>query len=82
MKHLFFGLLILVGSLATMAQADSYWVRKMQYIKDYKDLAVEEMKRYKVPASITLAQGIIETDAGNSLLAKVANNHFGIKCHK
>lgn len=82
MKQLIFGFLILFASLGTMGQSDSYWVRKMQYIKDYKDLAINEMRRYKVPASITLAQGILETDAGNSQLARVANNHFGIKCHK
>lgn len=82
MKQLILGLLILFAGLSSKGQADSYWVRKMQYIKDYKELAIDEMKRYKVPASITLAQGIIETDAGKSLLARVANNHFGIKCHK
>lgn len=53
-----------------------------EYIDIYKDLAVEEMKKYRVPASITLAQGILESNAGNSPLARIANNHFGIKCHK
>ena len=52
-----------------------------EYINAYKDLAVSEMKRSGIPASITLAQGLLETDNGNSRLAKVANNHFGIKCH-
>jgi hypothetical protein len=51
------------------------------YIDVYKDLAISEMKRTGVPASITLAQGIIESDLGRSSLAKEANNHFGIKCH-
>jgi LysM repeat protein len=51
------------------------------YIDDYKDLAISEMRRTGVPASITLAQGIIESDMGRSRLAKEANNHFGIKCH-
>jgi LysM repeat protein len=50
------------------------------YINKYFSLAVEEMNRYKIPASITLAQGLIETESGNSLLATKANNHFGIKC--
>lgn len=50
------------------------------YINKYFSLAVEEMNRYKIPASITLAQGLIETESGNSLLASKANNHFGIKC--
>jgi len=50
------------------------------YIDTYKDLAVEEMRRSGVPASITLAQGIHETFAGQSILVKKSNNHFGIKC--
>jgi LysM repeat protein len=52
-----------------------------EYINTYKDLAVSEMKRSGIPASITLAQGILESANGNSRLAVVANNHFGIKCH-
>lgn len=50
------------------------------YIKQYRDLAVEEMKKYHIPASITLAQGLLESGAGQSALAKKSNNHFGIKC--
>jgi hypothetical protein len=53
-----------------------------EYIDLYKDIAVEEMKQYHIPASITLAQGILESENGNSELAQKANNHFGIKCHK
>lgn len=52
-----------------------------QYIKEYKDLAIQEMNRTGIPASITLAQGILESDYGNSRLATDGNNHFGIKCH-
>jgi len=51
------------------------------YIDQYKELAVREMNRTGVPASITLAQGMIESDYGRSRLAREANNHFGIKCH-
>jgi LysM repeat protein len=51
------------------------------YIDTYKDLAISEMKRTGIPASITLAQGMIESDFGRSRLAVEANNHFGIKCH-
>ena len=51
------------------------------YINSYKDLAVTEMRRTGVLASITLAQGIIESDCGHSSLARDGNNHFGIKCH-
>ncbi|MCF6171004.1 MAG: glucosaminidase domain-containing protein [Bacteroidales bacterium] len=52
------------------------------YIDLYKDVAIKKMKEFKIPASITLAQGILESGSGNSSLAKKANNHFGIKCHK
>ena len=51
------------------------------YIDTYKELAIREMKRTGVPASITLAQGMVESDYGRSRLAMEANNHFGIKCH-
>ncbi|HDZ40879.1 MAG TPA: LysM peptidoglycan-binding domain-containing protein [Bacteroidetes bacterium] len=51
------------------------------YIKEYADLAMDEMRRTGVPASITLAQAAIESDYGRSRLALAANNHFGIKCH-
>lgn len=51
------------------------------YFNKYKNIAIREMQRYGIPASITLAQGVLESGAGNSRLATVANNHFGIKCH-
>lgn len=50
------------------------------YIQKYKEIAIEEMKRSGVPAAITLAQGIHETSAGQSILVVKSNNHFGIKC--
>jgi len=53
-----------------------------EYIENYKDIAIKKQKEYKIPASITLAQGILESGSGNSSLARKANNHFGIKCHK
>jgi flagellum-specific peptidoglycan hydrolase FlgJ len=53
----------------------------VNYIDDFKDIAVQEMKLYKIPASITLAQGILESGSGSGRLAVEANNHFGIKCH-
>ena len=55
--------------------------RYQQYIDQYKDIAIEQMQRWKIPASITLAQGIFESGAGQSELAVKGNNHFGIKCH-
>jgi flagellum-specific peptidoglycan hydrolase FlgJ len=50
------------------------------YIERFKKIAVKEMDTYGIPASITLAQGLFESGNGNSDLAKIANNHFGIKC--
>jgi LysM repeat protein len=51
-----------------------------EYVNTYKDIAMKEMIRSGVPASVTLAQGIVETENGNSKLVKKSNNHFGIKC--
>jgi LysM repeat protein len=56
-------------------------ITRQEYIDTYKELAVKEMRRTGIPASITLAQGILESGDGNSRLAVRANNHFGIKCH-
>lgn len=53
-----------------------------EYINVYKDIAMVEMQRYKIPASITLAQAILESGSGKGDLCLEANNHFGIKCHK
>src|SRR5882762_2980491 len=52
----------------------------VNYVNTYKDLAISEMQRTGVPASIILAQGIHETEAGTSELVRKSNNHFGIKC--
>lgn len=71
---------ILLAGLYTTGICQSKLSRK-EYIELYKDISMEEMKRSGVPASITLAQGIIESGDGNSRLATKANNHFGIKCH-
>jgi uncharacterized FlgJ-related protein len=54
---------------------------KKEYVTNWSDIAVEQMMLYKVPASITLAQGILESGSGTSKLATEGNNHFGIKCH-
>src|ERR1043165_8531370 len=53
---------------------------RAQYIADHKDDAIRDMQKTGVPASITLAQALLESDDGNSSLATEANNHFGIKC--
>ena len=63
------------------AQNSAYDIQVGSYIRTYSAIAVDEMNRFRIPASITLAQGIIESRAGQSPLAKEANNHFGIKCH-
>ena len=52
------------------------------YIKKFAPAAVKNMRFYRIPASITLAQGVLESGYGEGTLAKKANNHFGIKCHK
>jgi len=53
-----------------------------EYVEKYKSIAIAHMKRFGIPASITMAQGILESDCGNSPLARMSNNHFGIKCKK
>lgn len=59
----------------------SYSERVANYINEFSDIAKEEMLQYGIPASITLAQGILESGAGAGELTRKANNHFGIKCH-
>lgn len=65
----------------SMGQAMKWNNRFQTYIDQYRDLAIEEMLRTGIPASITLAQGLFESGAGEGRLARLANNHFGIKCH-
>lgn len=55
--------------------------RQIEYVKRFAQVAMAEMQKYGIPASITLAQGLLESDAGASKLARKHNNHFGIKCH-
>jgi hypothetical protein len=71
-------ILLLLSAISSFSQGTSV----EDYIQKYSSLAVEEMNKWGVPASITLAQGILESGSGNSELARKANNHFGIKCHK
>lgn len=53
---------------------------KTDYVRTYSSIAIKNMQEYSIPASITLAQGILESGSGNSELARKSNNHFGIKC--
>ncbi len=70
-------IIFLVISLS--GNANNYY---KEYIETYSDMAIEQQKEYGIPASITLAQGLLESAAGRSTLAREGNNHFGIKCHK
>ena len=79
MKKVLIALALVLG-LAAAAQRDAGSPRD-RYISRYASIAVNEMYRTGVPASITLAQGIIESASGQSTLATKGNNHFGIKCH-
>jgi len=76
MKLFGFLFFFFMGLQTAMAQTD----KTIAYINEYKDIAIQEMIRTGVPASITLAQGILESSCGQSDLCKKSNNHFGIKC--
>lgn len=70
----------LVVFLISVSAMNAQTISIEEYVNMYKDIAMKEMIRSGVPASITLAQGILETENGNSPLVKKSNNHFGIKC--
>lgn len=78
MKKYFAFLFLLILPLMLCAQQR---MTREQYIAKYKDMAIRQMEESGIPASITLAQGCLESGDGNSTLAREANNHFGIKCH-
>ena len=73
-------LVILILGSGWFFHANAQNISAAQYIAQYKDIAIREMKRMGVPAAITLAQGLLESQSGNSDLVKESNNHFGIKC--
>lgn len=76
MRKLFgIGLLCVLGFVKAQT-----WKTEDQYVQKFAPYAVEEMEKYKIPASITLAQGLLETGGGQSRLAQLGKNHFGIKC--
>lgn len=78
--RVFFSISFLIISFTLFAQSGRN-ITRTEYIDTYKELAMKEMEQSGIPASITLAQGILESGDGNSRLARKANNHFGIKCH-
>ncbi|MEZ4798957.1 MAG: glucosaminidase domain-containing protein [Flavobacteriales bacterium] len=81
MPHLRIFIAFLLLSLPAFSQADSDKNTAADYIASWHDEAVRQMVKYNIPASITLAQGLLESGNGNSRLATQGNNHFGIKCH-
>lgn len=72
---------VMVVGIWSVAQAQAPKNSPNDYIAQWSDVAIREMVAHRIPASITLAQGILESGNGNSELARVSNNHFGIKCH-
>ncbi|MBO4654428.1 MAG: glucosaminidase domain-containing protein [Bacteroidales bacterium] len=80
MKKIIIALLCLLISSQVSAQYTDQDIAR--YIDQYKELAILKMYQYKIPASITLAQGVFESACGTSRLARDGKNHFGIKCHK
>ena len=78
MKYYLIAIILLSISLSSFSQK----ITRQEYINRYQLLSIEEMNRSGIPASITMAQGILESGSGNSELAKRSNNHFGIKCKK
>ncbi|MEG2332889.1 glucosaminidase domain-containing protein [Bacteroides sp.] len=71
---------ILLLTLCADAYSQKRNSRYVEYVNRYSELAVEQMREHRIPASITLAQGLLESGAGMSELARKSNNHFGIKC--
>lgn len=74
--------LFLTVLMFLVCSASAQRMSRLEYIEKYTNIAIEEMEIYGIPASITLAQGCLESANGNSRLAKEGNNHFGIKCKK
>ena len=81
MKRILFFLIFVLTFIIASAQTAQQKTLAEAYLEKYASFAVEEMQRSGVPASITLAQGMLESSYGNSELAVKANNHFGIQCH-
>ena len=80
MKRIFNLLLFVLSTQIIFAQNKN--TTYIEYINKYQDIAIKQQKLHGIPASIILAQGLLESGAGKSTLATKANNHFGIKCHE
>lgn len=78
-KTILFALFLAILPLFSYAQTQ---ITREEYIEKYKNIAIAHMEYYGIPASITMAQGILESNSGNSQLSRTSNNHFGIKCKK
>jgi LysM repeat protein len=76
-----FALFCIIATIPFGLFAEDKSISRQDYISMWKDEAIYQMVMHKIPASITLAQGILESGDGNSRLAREGNNHFGIKCH-
>ncbi|MEN8157682.1 MAG: glucosaminidase domain-containing protein [Bacteroidota bacterium] len=81
-KRWWMGLFLLTGILWGAYGQGGKKMTRETYISTFSELAMREMARVGIPASITLAQGCLESNNGNSTLAVKGNNHFGIKCHE
>ena len=77
MKKYTLTLLFIICALSLTGQNASYTA----YVKQYRDIAIRQMNKEGIPASIIMAQALLESGAGTSYLAREANNHFGIKCN-
>lgn len=82
MKKIRFTIVFTLLAISVVAVYAQTRQTREEYIEKYKSIAVAHMEKYGIPASITMAQGILESDAGNSALSLSSNNHFGIKCKK
>ena len=80
MKRVYISLLLAIATTVSLVAAERQ--TREEYVEKYKAIAIAHMERYGIPASITMAQGILESDSGNSRLSNTSNNHFGIKCKK
>ncbi|MDP2424726.1 MAG: glucosaminidase domain-containing protein [Bacteroidales bacterium] len=73
---------ILIALLTIPYYIDAQEITRQEYIERFAPIAKQKMREYRIPSSISLAQGLLESGSGNSRLAREANNHFGIKCHR